>query len=186
MCIVTVMSTSDTLLAMMGDDPVHGYTLKHSYDRWFAQKRPLAFGQVYSSLSRFTRDGLAELVDIQAGDGPDRRLYRITDQGVSKVDDWLFTPQDPDLFATSTLFSRVTLALLGGRDATAVLDGQRAAHLDRMRTLQQRRRTVVGAELLGVTYELSHLDADLRWITESESRLAALSQEVRDESASAR
>lgn len=160
---------------------MHGYTLKHSYDRWFAQKRPLAYGQVYSSLSRFTRDGLAELVDIQAGDGPDRRLYRITDQGVSKVDDWLFTPQDPDLFATSTLFSRVTLALLTDREAQRVLDGQRQAHHERMRALNLRRRTATGAELLSVTYELGHLDTDLRWIDESEARVADLRKEVRNE-----
>ena len=165
------MSASTTLLALLEPGPAHGYTLKHKHDRFFAQRRPLAFGQVYASLSRFERDRLAELVDVEAGEGPDRRLYQITAEGVALVDAWVRTPQPPDLFATSTLFARVTVALLSGRPADEVLATQRESHLDRMRELQQRRRNATGAELLAVTYELAHLDADLRWIEQSGHRL---------------
>lgn len=175
------MSTSNTLLGLLSSEPAYGYTLKHTYDRWFSQKRPLAFGQVYASLSRFERDGLAELVDVQSGSGPERRRYRITPEGVTRVERWLFTPQDPDLFATSTLFNRVTLALLSGRDAHEVLVAQRESHQTRMRELQARRRTAQGADLLAVTYEIAHLDADLRWMQESEARIGKLREEIRDE-----
>lgn len=165
------VSTSTTLLALLGMEPAHGYTLKLRYDEWFAQKRPLAFGQVYATLGRFERDGLAEMVDVEAGDGPDRRRYQITPEGVTTVDRWVFDAQHPDLFATSTLYARVTVALLSGRPADRVLRGQREAHLDRMRELQRRRRDATGADLLAVTYELTHLDADLRWIEQSGARL---------------
>lgn len=176
------MSTSIALLALLENEPAHGYTLKHKYDRWFAQKRPLAYGQVYSSLGRLERDGLAELLDITAEGGPERRRYRITPEGVTTVQDWLYAPQAPDLFATSTLFNRVTIALLSGRSAEQVLDGQRAAHQERMRDLQRRRRSAQGAELLALTYEIAHLDADLRWIDESEQRIDLLRDEIRGES----
>jgi DNA-binding PadR family transcriptional regulator len=165
------VTTSATLLGLLGIEPAHGYTLKHKYDAWFAQRRPLAFGQVYATLGRFERDGLAEVVDVEAGDGPDRRRYRITPEGVTTVDNWVFGAQDPELFATSTLYARVTVALLSGRSADQVLATQRAAHLERMRDLQQHRRGAAGAELLAVTYELAHLDADLRWIEQSGARL---------------
>lgn len=165
------MSTSTTLLALLEPEPSYGYTLKRQYDAWFAQRRPLAFGQVYATLSRLERDGLAEQLDVEAGDGPDRRRYRITADGVAVVDDWVFSPEPPDGFATSNLCARVTVALLSGRPAADVLDAQREAHLTRMRDLQQRRRTVSGADLLTVTYELAHLDADLTWIEQSGARL---------------
>jgi DNA-binding PadR family transcriptional regulator len=168
---VAFVSTSTALLGLLGIEPAHGYTLKHRYDEWFAQKRPLAFGQVYATLGRFERDGLAEVVDVKAGDGPDRRRYRITPEGVTTVDEWVFGAQDPELFATSTLYARVTVALLSDRSADQVLAVQREAHLGRMRELQQRRRGTTGAELLAVTYELAHLDADLRWIEQSGARL---------------
>lgn len=165
------MSTSDTLLALLEPAPAHGYTLKQDYDRWFAHKRPLAFGQVYATLTRLEKKGLVALADVESGNGPDRRLYEITADGVTAVDDWVSTPQAPDLFATSTLYARLTVALLSGRDAAEVLAGQRATHLARMRELQQVRREAEGADLLAVTYELAHLDADLRWIEESGARL---------------
>lgn len=174
------MVAAPTLLALLEPGPAHGYTLKHTHDRLFGQKRPLAFGQVYASLGRFERDGLAELVEVEAGEGPERRVYRITAEGVARVDEWVRTPQSPDLFATSTLFARVTVALLSGRQAEEVLGAQRETLLARMRELQQRRRTASGAELLAVTYELAHLDADLRWIEDSGRRLDRIRADIEE------
>ena len=71
------MSTSETLLALVEPEPTHGYTLKHQYDRWFGRKRPLAFGQVYSTLSRLERNGLVRQSVVEAGQGPERRLFLI-------------------------------------------------------------------------------------------------------------
>jgi len=73
----------------------------------------------------------------------------------------------------------VTVALLSGRPADRVLATQREAHLERMRDLQQQRRGAVGAELLAVTYELAHLDADLRWIEQSGARLDKIRTELK-------
>lgn len=172
------MSTSTTLLALLEPGPAHGYTLKRNFDQWFARRRPLAFGQVYSTLARFTRDGLADQLDVEAGHGPERRMYRITPAGAAAVDDWVFTPQSPEIFATSTLYARVTVALLSGRDAADVLARQRESHLRRMRELQAERRQAAGADLLAVTYELTHLDADLRWIEESGARLDTVRRQL--------
>ena len=167
------MSTSTVLLALLEQEPAHGYTLKQKYDERFAQKRPLAFGQVYSSLARFEKQGLAEMVEVEAGEGPERKRYRITAEGVQVVTDWVYTAQEPAVVATSTLFARVSVALLSGRDPQQVLDTQRESHLGRMRELQSERRTAQGSDLLAITYELAHLDADLRWIEQAGRRLAA-------------
>lgn len=172
------MSTSETLLALLESEPAYGYTLKQQYDQWFAQRRPLAFGQVYSTLSRLERKGWVSQSQVEAGHGPDRRLYEITPDGVTAVDLWVWTPQEPDLFATSSLNSRLTVALLSGRDASKVLAGQRETHLGRMRELQKVRREATGPGLLAVTYEIAHLDADLRWIEESGARLTSVARDL--------
>jgi DNA-binding PadR family transcriptional regulator len=174
------MSTADTLLALLEPEPAYGYTLKQQHDRWFSRKRPLAFGQVYSTLSRLERKGYVAPDQVESGQGPDRRLYRITPEGVEATDAWVRTAEPPDLFATSSLHARLTVALLSGRDAVGVLSSQRRVHLDRMRDLQGARRKATGAELLGITYELAHLDADLRWIEESGARLAAAQKELEE------
>lgn len=169
-----------TLLALLEQGPSHGYTLKQRYDETFAQKRPLAFGQVYATLGRFEKNGLARVSEVVAGEGPERRRYRITPEGVGMVDEWVYTPQEPDLFASSTLYNRVAVALLSGRPPEQVLDGQRESHLVRMRELQRRRREVPGADLLALTYEIAHLDADLRWIEDAGRRLPRMVEASRD------
>jgi len=137
----------------------------------------VAFGQVYATLSRLERKGLVLQSQVEVGQGPDRRLYEITAEGVTAIDAWVGTPQAPNLFATSSLYARLTVALLSGRDTSAVLAPQRALHLERMRELQVLRRGAKGPDLLAVTYEITHLDADLRWIEQSGARLASMANE---------
>lgn len=166
------MDTSETLLALLEREPAHGYTLKRRYDERFARVRPLAFGQVYASLARFEKRGWANALEVEAGEGPERKRYRITPEGVAVVDQWVSEPQEPAEFAASTLFARVSVALMSGRSAHDVLDTQRATHLDRMRALTESRKSADPADVLAITYELAHLDADLRWIEEAGARLA--------------
>lgn len=167
------MSTSLTLLALLEREPAHGYTLKQRYDERFSRTRPLAFGQVYAALTRFESRGWAEVAEVEIADGPERKRYRVTPDGVEAVTEWVYEPQLPAEFASSNLFARVAVALGSDRSAAEVLDRQRTAHLDRMRDLTRARREADPADLLALTYELTHLDADLRWIEEAGARLDA-------------
>lgn len=168
------MSTAHALLGLLEQGPAYGYTLKRDYDERFGREKPLAFGQVYASLARFEKRGWAQVLEVEAGDGPDRKRYRITPDGVAVVEDWVYEAQPPGVFAASTLFARVSVALLSGRDAARVLSEQGDSHLARMRELNAARRDADAATELALTYELSHLDADLRWIEEAGERLALL------------
>jgi DNA-binding PadR family transcriptional regulator len=168
------MSAALPLLALLEQEPAHGYTLKQRYDDRFSRTRPLAFGQVYAALSRFESKGWAEVTDVEVVDGPERKRYRITEDGVEAITEWVYTPQQPTEFAMSNLYTRVSVALTSGRSAAEVLDRQRVQHLARMRELTQQRKTATPAAQLAITYELAHLDADLRWIEEAGTRLEDL------------
>lgn len=168
------MSTAHALLGLLEQGPAYGYTLKRDYDERFGREKPLAFGQVYASLARFEKHGWAQVLEVEAGDGPDRKRYRITPDGVGVVDDWVYQPQPSGLFATSSLCARVSVALLSGRDAGRVLNEQREQHLTRMRELTRARQGVEAEADLAMSYELTHLDADLRWIEEAGARVALL------------
>lgn len=168
------MSTAHALLGLLDRSPAYGYSLKQDYDHLLAPERPLAFGQVYASLARFERQGWAEILTVETGAGPERKLYGITTEGVTELDTWIYTPQATGAFAASTLFTRISIALLSGRDAEDVLSAQRESHMVRMRELTSRRRGAEPALLLQLDYELTHLDADLRWIQEAGQRLGAL------------
>src|SRR3954470_22056367 len=105
------MSVPITLLALLEREPSHGYDLKRDYDAYFGRGKPLPFGQVYSTLARLARDGKVEAADTEAGGGPDRKRYLITDQGVTEVEAWLAEPVPPEPHLQSVLFAKVVLAL---------------------------------------------------------------------------
>lgn len=173
------MSVSHTLLALLEPGPRHGYDLKKAYDEQFGHDRPLAYGQVYATLSRLLRNGMVEVAGVEHGDGPDRKRYTITDAGITDVESWLGTPENPEPYLQNTLYTKVVLALLSGRSAAAVLDAQQAAHLEAMRALTKRK--IVGdlADQLICDHALFHLEADLRWLELTEARLDDLRAQVR-------
>ena len=166
------MSTSKTLLALLEAEPAHGYSLKYRYDTELGRGRAIGFGQIYSTLASFERRGLAEVDSVEVEAGPERKRYRITAEGVEVVEDWLRSPESPRTYAAGVLLTKVSVALLSGRDPQQVLAAQREAHLARMRQLTQEQRSAGSALLLAITFEFAHLDADLRWIEESGQRLA--------------
>ncbi len=173
------MSTAFALLGLLEPAPTYGYDLKRSFDQRFGVDKPMPFGQVYATLSRFERDGRAVVVGTEAGDGPERKRYAITEQGVTDLAQWMKEPEPPEPHLQSVLFVKVVLALLSGRDAEAVLDRQRAAHLARMRELTATRRSGPLTQGLLADYGLFHLEADLRWLELTAERLADLAEEVR-------
>ncbi|MFF5445258.1 PadR family transcriptional regulator [Streptomyces sp. NPDC012888] len=173
------MSIGHTLLGLLEAGPRHGYDLKRAFDEKFGHDRPLAYGQVYATMSRLLKNGLVEVDGIEAGDGPDRKRYAITDAGVTDVADWLAQPEKPEPYLQSVLYTKVVLALLTGRSAQDLLDTQRAEHLRLMRILTTRKRKGDLADQLVCDHALFHLEADLRWLELAAARLDRLAKEVR-------
>ncbi|WP_127359404.1 PadR family transcriptional regulator [Actinacidiphila soli] len=180
------MSTAHILLSLLASEAGHGYDLKRRHDDRFPQARPLAYGQVYTTLQRLTRDGLAEVAkteDPEDSGGPERTTYRITEAGVQALRTWLSetVPAAP-VSAASEIFAKVVAIMASGfGDPADFLRDQRAAHLTRMRELTAA-KTAPNATLsavLSADYALNHLDADLRWMDTTAQRLDALAQEVR-------
>lgn len=166
-----IMSLRHTLLGLLESAPAHGYSLKTTYDKHFALARELKYGQVYATLSRLERDGLADLIAVESGEGPDRRNYAITPEGVTELEQWLYAPLPLAPQAPNELFTKVTLALLSGRPAAEILDTQRAIHLQRMRELTRIRRESDLPGQLAADFETTHLKADIEWIELAGQRL---------------
>ncbi|MBG0855223.1 PadR family transcriptional regulator [Streptomyces spinoverrucosus] len=174
------MSTRHILLGLLAAGPSHGYDLKRRHDERFPQARPLAYGQVYTTLQRLVRDGLAEVDGTDADGGPERTLYRRTADGTRELARWAGEIAPPAPFVTNEIFAKVVVAILDGGDPEAYLRAQRTAHMERMRELTAV-KTGPGADLttlLSADFALNHLDADLRWMTTTAARLTTLTAEV--------
>ncbi len=158
------MSLTDLHLALLAGEPRHGYDLKHEHDSWFPDSRPLPFSQVYATLARLQRDGLAEVVETRVDGGPERTVYALTEEGDRRLRAWLAEPAVPTGFGAEEIVRKTVAALHTGIDVQGFVGRQRAAHLRRIRDLQATPAGAGPAERLVREHLIAHLDADLRWL----------------------
>jgi len=180
------MSVTQTFLGLLDRGPQHGYGLKAAYDELFSAGKEMRFGQVYSTLSRLDRDGLAVVVAVEAGDGPERKVYEITSDGVAELESWLSTPERTDRLTLAPIFAKVVVSLTTGRSATEVLEAQRTVHLARMRELRASAADGGFEHQIAVDLLIGHLQADLDWIELVGARLTRLARDSPDAIASLR
>jgi DNA-binding PadR family transcriptional regulator len=174
------MSVGHVLLGVLAAGPAHGYDLKREHDSRFPAAKPLAYGQVYSTLARLERDGLIELAETSQDGGPERTTYALTPTGETLLKAWLEEPEPAGPYAADDLVRKTVTSLHLGADAGDFLRRQRAVHLARMRELVALQGGTADAdEQIAVDHTIAHLDADLRWLDTAAARVAALRQEVR-------
>ena len=173
------MSVQYTLLGFLAEESNYGYELKKKYDGYFGKDKPILTGQIYSTLARLKRDNkVKEIADTSESGGPDRVRYEITDEGKQDLQAWLEAPEAPSPQLQATMYIKAVLAILKDGDAAPYLDNQRRAHIQRMRELTTQRRDSNLSDMLLIDHALYHLEADLRWIELTISRLTRLKEEI--------
>lgn len=175
------MSVSFALLGILGGHSSYGYDLKRNYDLFYGKDKPLAFGQVYATLSRLLRDKKVTIETTEQTTGPERKLYAITHLGRKDLEKWLTTPEKLHPNTQTTLFIKVVTSILLDKNPEVYLDAQRTAHISHMRQLTNVRRKGDLAESLQADYAIFHLEADLRWIELTAARLQNLTREIKGE-----
>lgn len=165
------MSTADLFLALLRAGRSHGYDLKRRHDAWFPDARPLAFGQVYSTLGRLDRDGLVKMVEAVTERGPERTVYALTSLGDARLAAWLTEPEGLSERGTDELARKAVAALRAGGDAHDFVLRQRTAHLRRISELT-RAAALDPTAHLAREHVLAHLAADLRWLDAVEQAAA--------------
>ncbi|MCA9753165.1 MAG: PadR family transcriptional regulator [Gemmatimonadetes bacterium] len=174
------MSVRNGILALLAEEPRHGYALKSEFSRRTAGTWELNVGQVYTTLARLRRDGL--VAEDEPVDGP-RHRWRVTGSGRGALEKWLGTPVD-EAASRNELILKVLLALGGPPDRLRlVLDRQRAFAMERLQEYTRARPVLADAGDLSAELALDALvlrvDADLRWLDRCEQRVADRERESR-------
>lgn len=173
------MNAQYSLLGFLGEAPNYGYELKKMYDKLFGLDKPILTGQIYSTLNRLKRDKKVREIDsADISNGPERVKYAITKKGEQTLEAWLDTPEEPSSQLQATLYMKTVLALMRDGEVAAYLDNQRHAHIEHMRQLTKQRRDSTIANALLIDHAIFHLEADLRWIELTSSRLSKLKEEL--------
>ncbi len=66
---------------MLSDGEASGYDLKKQFKSSFGHFFAAGFGSIYPALSALAKDGLVSFIEVPQEGRPDRKVYRITDQG---------------------------------------------------------------------------------------------------------
>jgi DNA-binding PadR family transcriptional regulator len=176
-----VVSVPHALLALLSEEPKYGLQLREEFEAETGEVWPLNVGQVYKTLGRLERDGLAES-DGTSQDGPQKR-FRITQRGAEALATWLRTPPDMTSPPRDELLMKVLVAArVPGTDAHEVIQVHRVYLLELMQQWTRLKEGEARDDLslaLVVDAELFRLDAVIRWLDAADVRLARAAAEPR-------
>src|SRR6185437_15614236 len=118
------MSVRHVLLALLSEGPKYGLQLREEFEARTGEVWPLNVGQVYTTLQRLERDGLAE--SEGAGDDSPQKSFRITAGGEAELASWLRTPPDLSAPPRDELVMKVLVAQrVPGTDVREVIQAHR-------------------------------------------------------------
>ncbi|WP_157474813.1 PadR family transcriptional regulator [Parafrankia sp. EUN1f] len=129
------------MLALLDRGPAHGYELKRAHDELFGDVAPpVNVGQIYVTLTRLERDGsVVHHVEANA-DGPDRKIYELTEVGRKALRGWLADPSELPVGKSDIVLKLVAGLITDGTIAPAVAE-HRMRCIQALRTLADLRAT---------------------------------------------
>ncbi len=173
------MTVKHSLLALLSEGPKYGFQLRQEFVTHTGAVWPLNVGQVYTTLDRLERDGLAEVDDPDADER--QRNYRITSAGEAELARWLRTPPDLTQPPRDELVIKVLVASrIPGVDVHDVIQVHRRYLVELMQQWTRLKEDEASFDLafaLAVDAELFRLDAVVRWLDSADGRLRRWSSE---------
>lgn len=177
------MAIKHILLALLAEEPTHGYELKKRYDETLGTLWPLQQAQIYNNLRLLEKAGQIELdLRVAQENLPDQKLFRVTDAGEQELTTWIAQPIRGNRHLKDEFYLKVTalVNILQRPDELAELIwAQRAIYLQMLRELERAlvaTESATGAAEDVVTASLLdgailHVEADLAWLDRIEERL---------------
>ncbi|HWG01582.1 MAG TPA: PadR family transcriptional regulator [Trebonia sp.] len=169
------MSVRHAMLALLSEGPKYGLQLREEFEARTGEVWPLNVGQVYTTLQRLERDGLAESEPDEGGAEGPQKGFRITEDGERELAKWLRTPPDLSAPPRDELVMKVLVALrVPGTDVHAVIQAHRRYLIELMQQWTRIKEDDAGEDLnmlLAVDAELFRLDSVVRWLDAAEARI---------------
>jgi DNA-binding PadR family transcriptional regulator len=167
------MSIRHSLLAFLSEGPKYGFQLRQEFEASTGDVWPLNVGQVYTTLQRLERDGLATSDDVDKDER--QKNYRITEKGGEELTRWLRTPPDLSEPPRDELVIKVLVASrLPDVDVYDVIQVHRRYIVQLMQQWTRMKEDESHFDLafaLAVDAELYRLDSVIRWLDSADGRL---------------
>lgn len=179
------MSIRHSLLALLSEGPKYGFQLRQEFEASTGEVWLLNVGQVYTTLQRLERDGLAESDDAEEDER--QKNYRITAGGSDELSRWLRTPPDLSEPPRDELVIKVLVASrLPDVDVHEVIQVHRRYIVQLMQQWTHMKEDESHLDIafaLAVDAELFRLDSVVRWLDAADGRLRRAAFESTPENA---
>jgi DNA-binding PadR family transcriptional regulator len=157
----------EVLLALLAKEPSHGYQLRA---RLQLALGPLAealnAGHVYVTMTRLEKAGLVNSERVGQADRPDRKVYALTEDGHTRVTDWLEDTSWPKPAPAEFHLKLVAASAAELADPVRLVDAQRHELLVGLAAAQRAALAEPNGSVAGLLLEgvVLRLQADLRWL----------------------
>jgi DNA-binding PadR family transcriptional regulator len=174
------MSIRHSLLALLSEGPKYGFQLRQEFEASTGDVWPLNVGQVYTTLDRLERDGLAESDGVDADER--QKNFRITHKGEEELSRWLRTPPDLAQPPRDELVIKILVASgLPDVDVYDIIQVHRRYVVQLMQQwthLKEDESHLDLAFALAIDAELFRLDSVVRWLDAADGRLRRAAHEA--------
>ena len=116
------MDVKTVCLGMLTDGPASGYDLKKQFESSFAHFFAAGYGSIYPALSSLADNQLVECEEVPQEGKPDRKVYRITDEGRAFLGEALQNPCPCHKVRSEFLATMCFAHLMRSADIETVLD----------------------------------------------------------------
>ncbi len=163
------ISPDDVVLGLLAKRPTHGYDLLNHF-RQPARLEPvwhLNTSQLYTILRRLENGGDIEGREVFSPDAPPRTVYWLSEQGQTRLHDWLHDaqPSASTRHIRTAFISRLYIAHQLQRPRAPIIQAQIDACQARLCTLQDKlAQTPPGVGHLSVSLVVNELAAIIDWL----------------------
>jgi DNA-binding PadR family transcriptional regulator len=177
------MTVKHGILGLLALKPRYGYELRAAFLAVVGGKQnwDIKPAQIYSTLARLEKAGLAKAAGGGKPRNPEKRVFSITAEGRSELERW-FAVSEPPVHQRDVTYLKMVLSLATGlADSRKILSRERAMLYRELHRVTVRRTEADPQRELALILLLDktvmHLEADLRWLDMLESRLDEVKQQ---------
>lgn len=173
------MSVKHALLALLFQQPMHGYDLGKQLNNVVSAEWDVKPGQIASTLARLNEANLVDYDIEETNDAPDRKVYFITEAGKQELEHWYRSPEVREYRLGDAFYIKFVFSLIGGpvSPEEVLMTQRRELYQQLHQATDMRRKADTQTQLpwvLLLESAIMHLEADLRWIDMCEARLTDL------------
>lgn len=167
------LTPDETLLGLLAAEARHGYQLLDCFrdPAQLGNVWALSTSQLYAVLKRLSAQGLIMGETVTSPDAPDRTEYRLTPEGVQRLEAWLTEP-NPSASVRRVrveFLSRLYIARLLNLPTLGIVRAQKeSCRLRRAARVEDRDAFAPGVGRLALELEIAQLDAIMQWIDRCE------------------